>query len=519
MADDDITSESESEPTPPDAISSAEPDARPGRARRAAVAGLRLVRGAVGVGAAVVIILIVGFVPFPTIGAPNPTVTVTPVPANQLRVCDGALLQLGGASGSHAATPSALGAPTVHFGAVGGSATVTPLGKSDAGTGKTASAPQVATLAPAPGSALSGAQSQLAQTSGTVGFAADDCTEPSGSIWLVGGATTVGRTTLLLLSNPTGVDATVSLTVLAENGRIVAPGLSGVDVPAGTQRVIPLSGFAPDAASPVVHVVSRGGQVAAALQQTTTRVLDPGGVDLVGAAADPATHLVIPGVRIRDAVGVGTALGRQDYQDLIPAIRVAVPGSKAAKVTVSVTPGDPKVQGTSFVLSIDAFSSSEVPLDSAIESDTGRVGLADGLYTVTVDADRPVVAATRISTATFGADRTAAPTTDFAWTTAAPLLTGDTLMTVAAGPSPMISVANPGTTPVTVTFQAQGGTDLKLTVPAGQTTSIAAVAGTSYLAKGVAGLHITVSFADVGQLAGYSIASPHPASEPIVIHP
>ena len=41
--------------------------------------------------------------------------------------------------------------------------------------------------------------------------------------------------------------------------------MSGIVVKAGAQRVIPLAGFAPDVAAPVVHVTASGGQVVAFL--------------------------------------------------------------------------------------------------------------------------------------------------------------------------------------------------------------------------------------------------------------
>ncbi|MFW8745689.1 DUF5719 family protein, partial [Mesorhizobium japonicum] len=154
---------------------------------------------------------------------------------------------------------------------------------------------------------LAGAQSQIAAADDESGLAAAACAEPSGSTWLVGGATTTGRTTLLTLANPTQVDATVTLAIFGEKGVVQAPGLSGIVVTAGAQRVIPLAGFAPDLASPAIHVTARGGRIVASLQQSTVRGLDAGGVDLVGATADPSTSLRIPGIRVLGAAAVAQA--------------------------------------------------------------------------------------------------------------------------------------------------------------------------------------------------------------------
>ena len=65
---------------------------------------------------------------------------------------------------------------------------------------------------------------------GLAGLAATACAEPTSSTWLVGGAATVGRTTLLLIANPTAVAAEVSIRMWGESGAITAPGMAGIDV-------------------------------------------------------------------------------------------------------------------------------------------------------------------------------------------------------------------------------------------------------------------------------------------------
>jgi hypothetical protein len=154
-------------------------------------------------------------------------VTVTPEPSDQVRVCPGALLRLGDESGQNANTASSLGAPKVSSGGSGADLVSAPLAKSDANTGGRASAPDRLTIAPTAGGTLAGAQSQLADAQDYTGFAAANCAEPSGSIWLVGGSTAVGRLTLLTLANPSQVDATVELTIAGANGPVTAPGRSG----------------------------------------------------------------------------------------------------------------------------------------------------------------------------------------------------------------------------------------------------------------------------------------------------
>ena len=506
-----------------------EADAHPGRARRAALVGLRVVAGTVGVVAAAAVIGAVGLLPLPAHRIAVPSVTVTPDPTDQVRVCAGALLRLGDDTGQNANIPSSLGAPSVRGGAIGGDLISEPLALSDADTGGGSSAPDELTIPPAAGATLAGAQSQVADAPDYTGLAAASCAEPSGSVWLVGGSTAVGRTTLLTLANPSPVDATVAITILTASGAVSAPGMSGIVVKAGAQRVIPLAGFAPDVQTPVVHVVSRGGQVVGYLQQSIVRGLDAGGVDLVGAGVAPSTHLVIPGVRVFDAVGVNKALALADWDDVAAAVRVAVPGDKAAKVQVSLVPEDAKLDGLSFEMDVTSGQVSELGLDSAAATDSGGVAIPDGMYSVVIDSDQPVVAGVRVSTAVDPAggnpaaatsSDTTAPPSDFAWFGASPALSGDTAVSIAAGPSPMLSAMNPTKAAVTLTLDAQdGGSDLSLAVPAGGSASVAVAPGVTYLLKGATGLVAAVSYAGNARLAHYGISSSGPVSGPIVIHP
>jgi len=516
------------EPTrEPTAEPTREPAARTGRARGAALIGLRVVAGTVGIVASVVVIGAVGLLPLPSHRIAVPTVTVTPDPADQVRVCPGALLRLGDESGQNANTASSLGTPSVTGRGIGADLTRQPISLSDADTGGGASAPDQLTIPATAGSTLAGAQSQVADAPDYTGFAAASCAEPSGSIWLVGGSTAVGRSTLLTLTNPSPVDATVALTILSSNGPVNAPGMSGIVVKAGAQRVIPLAGYAPDVASPVVHVVSRGGQVVATLQQSIVRGLDAGGIDLVGAAGDPAKHLVIPGVRVFGALGVNKTLGLSDWDDVAAAVRVAVPGSRTARVQVSLVPQDAKLDGLTFEMDVSSGQVSEVGLDSAAQTDSGAVAIPDGMYSVVIDADQPVVAGVRVSTAedpTAGAaatvSDTTAPPSDFAWFGPSPVLSGDTPAAIASGPAPMLSVMNPSTASVTLTLDAQGGgTSLSLTIAAGGSGSIAVEPGTVYLLKNAKGLLAAVSYAGNAQLAHYAVTSAGPVSGPIVVRP
>jgi hypothetical protein len=379
-------------------------------------------------------------------------------------------------------------------------------------------------IEPADGSDLAGAQSQQVAVRDFVGFTTASCAEPSGSIWLVGGATTTGRTSILTVTNPTDVAAQVSLQIFGEDGAVEAPGMSGIDVPAGSQRVLSLAGFAPGLLSPVVHVEARGGRVVAYLQQSIVRGLDATGMDLIGASPEPAAQLTVPGVRILDSLATNRALALEDWDDAVPIVRIFNPGSEAVEVTVGVTPIGSEAEGTGFPINAEPGVVTEVPLDAGIEVDTG-VALADGVYTVTMTADRPFLGAVRTTAAQdIGPIETdasvAAPPTDFAWYAPAPELTGDALVVVAPGPAPVLTAVNPGDSAVTVTLDAQGGgDDLSLDVPAGGSASIPVVADTAYLLTGATGLHAAISYAADDAMGAYPVASARPVSGPIVVRP
>ncbi|MEP6843800.1 MAG: DUF5719 family protein, partial [Pseudolysinimonas sp.] len=275
---------------------------------------------------------------------------------------------------------------------------------------------------------------------------------------------------------------------------------------------------------------ARGGQVVATLQQSIVRGLDAGGVDLIGGGVDPSRHLVIPGVRVIEAVGVRKALALPDWDDVVAAVRVAVPGGKAAKVQVNLVPEGAQLGGLSFEVDVSSGQVSELALDSAANTDTGKVAIPDGMYTVVIDSDQPVVAAVRVSTAsdpnaaaggTGASDSdTVAPPSDFAWFAPSPVLSSDTAVSIAAGPAPMLSAMNPTSAAITLTLDAQaGGGSLSLVVPAGGSASIAVDPGTSYLLKNATGLVAAVSYGGDARLGHYGIASPGPVSAPIVIRP
>ena len=509
--------------------------------RRGLVIGARIASGVVAAGVAVAVIGVVTFAPFPTLAADPRAVTVEPAPADRVRVCPGGALRLGDASGADADAAFSLGAAT-HDGAVrDGELERIRLASADPAAPLDA-APELLRVPPADGAQVAGSQTQDVDAPDFRGLTAASCAEPSGSIWLVGGATTVGRSTVVVLVNPSDVPSQVTLRIFGEDGPVSAPGMTGITVAAGGQRVVSLAGFAPGLESPVVHVTARGGRVVAALQQSIVRGLDAVGVETIGGGADPGEALVIPGVRIVDAVGANRASALADWQDVGPVVRIAVPGETAGRVTVRVVPENAGEtgHGTSFELDAEPGSVIDIPLDAGaetpdaqapgaqtpgVETDDHEHGLHDGTYTVFVDADVPVVAAVRASTAVdSGVDPApdavlSAPPSDLAWFSAAPGLEDSTFFVVPDGPSPLLTIANP--TPLEVEVDlvvSHSGEGSTVVVPAGSAVSVSVAPG-GYVLSGAAGLSVAVTFAAPGALAAFVLAPDRPVAGPLVVHP
>ena len=380
------------------------------------------------------------FVP-PTWSATAPSLAAVPTAAPQQLVCPGGLLRLATDTGEGASTASPIGAPWTAW-AADTSVALRDIAGTNAGTLGTPAAAEIGTVAVADSGAPSaaGLQTEIV-AAGIDGLAAAACAAPASEQWLVAGATTLGRTSLLILTNPSAVEAVVDIELYSEDGRVAAAGLSGVRLAPDEQRVLPLNGFAVDIVAPVIRVVSSGGRVVAAVQQSIVRSLATGGVDVV-AAQRPATSLVIPGVRAQ-ARGELAALDVQeiDHDDISTVLRLFAPGATEVTATVAIFP-----EGATLAeaLAVDETVDAEAPGDAHADHEgedadepepySIRLTLTPGLvtehvlellpagdYTIVVAAEQPIVGAVRNSTLAAGAAG-AAPRVDFAWASpAAPL--------------------------------------------------------------------------------------------------
>jgi hypothetical protein len=474
-------------------------------ARGAIVVGARVFSGTVGTAVAVAVVVAAGWLPLPTIAYRVPATSVTPVATDQERVCAGPIMNLGTDSGGSATQVSSIGIPVFDFAASSGTAVSRSLLSTDNSSGV---APFKVTLPPDKANPqavplLAASQSQSVSSGDLVGFSAAECREASGDSWLVGGATTTGRTTLLTMSNPGAVAATVTVSIYTEQGVIEAAGADGITVPPGGQRIFSLAGFAPGATSPVIRVQSSGGQVVANLQESVVRTLDPGGVDIVGAGAGPSTTTVIPGVVLSSMAAVTASAGAAGGADLLPVLRLLAPGTDSVKARIVVSPETGTAKPTTIGVTLSPSMVTEVRLGA----------FTDGTYSITVDSDAPVVASARASTiGTSGA-------TDLAWFSSTALSAKKVLVAVAGGPSPTMHLANASNDDTSVSVTAKGEPTTTIEVPAGTTVAVPVAGSRNYTVTSSVDLRIAVSYFGDGALASFGVTPNGPNSQPITVYP
>ncbi|HWH97373.1 MAG TPA: DUF5719 family protein, partial [Pseudolysinimonas sp.] len=208
--------------------------------QRGFLIGARIASGTLAAGAAAVVIAAVAFLPLPTVGSEPRSVTVDPAPSDQVRVCPGGALRVGDEVGGSTDSVFVIGSSAITGAVNAGELERVRLASADPAAPAVA-APEALRSPPSDGALLAGAQSQDVDAPDFRGLTASSFAEPTGSIWLVGGAMTVGRSSFLLLANPTDVPSRVSLEIFGEEGRVSAPGMSGIDVPANGQRVLSLA--------------------------------------------------------------------------------------------------------------------------------------------------------------------------------------------------------------------------------------------------------------------------------------
>jgi hypothetical protein len=246
---------------------------------------------------------------------------------------------------------------------------------------------------------LAGATGTFVTAGDLRGLAAASCQEPTADAWLVGGSTELSSTAHLVLVNAGSTPAQVTVQVWGPNGLadlstdqyLVAP---------RAQKVLHLAALAPEQRRVAVHLTATGGRVAAYVQDSSLSGFTPTGTDLVVAGTQPATEQVVPGVSVTSS----------DVDDaVVPAVRLLVPGTRAAKATITLLGPD----GASVLPGGDA-----VGLTAGSVTDVSLGGLAAGVYTLVVRADQPVLASAVVTRRGGAAPQGGGTMVDRAWAAA-----------------------------------------------------------------------------------------------------
>ncbi|WP_353809273.1 DUF5719 family protein [Agromyces sp. SYSU T00194] len=477
-------------------------------ARTVALVGARVGGGVLALAAGAAVVGVAAFGPLPEVVAPSPSVRVLPADAQEVRACAGPLVALA-EDAAEATSATALGAPSIVSGALPADAGADADAEVETGV---ADAPDiagadavggVAWFSTAPGAVepgmLAAASSQRVASERVAGFAAASCTEPVAEAWLVGGSVSVGRTTVLSLVNVGDVAATVRLEVSSELGAVV--GTASVVVAPGTQRLLPLAGIAPDARSPVVHVLSAGGRVVPTLQQSVVRGLDPDGVEIVGAGQAPATELVIPGVAPGMATDADPDHAADD--DAASIVRVLAPGADDGAASVTFQAAD----GTT-------LAAVELQLRGGLVADVPMPALSGERVDVRVRSDVPVVAAAR-STA---GDPDGDAGSDLAWYAAAPALGEDASVAVAPGPSPTLVLVNDDDAREVRLVDVAGG-ERTVALPEGGSAAVAVSPGDVLRIEDAVGVRAAVTYLDATEASSYAVLPPGALDAPIRVYP
>jgi hypothetical protein len=127
------------------------------------------------------------------------------------------------------------------------------------------------------------------------GLAASPCARPTTDGWLVGGASTVGRITQVLLVNDDDRPAQVDLLVYGPEGLVASPAGTGIVLSPSSRRQVRLDTLAPNQAVTAVNVVARSGRIGFVGLDTAANGLIPLGMAILP-VTQAGTRLVIADV-------------------------------------------------------------------------------------------------------------------------------------------------------------------------------------------------------------------------------
>ncbi|XBH21968.1 DUF5719 family protein [Jonesiaceae bacterium BS-20] len=252
---------------------------------------------------------------------------------------------------------------------------------------------------PAKGQFTAATQSSVTSEGDALGIAAATCGTAATEHWLVGGGTSLGTSSKLVVQNPGLTAATVTLTVWGPGGRVPLSGLETLLVPAGKQVSVFLEGIAAEQRRTAVHVSSTGSLVSAYLQVNTLDGITAKGIDYVTPGSAPARVQVMTGVTLTGSEGTTgepsvVRIVSPDFTEIVNL------GDETAEEAADV---GTQVIGTAAISLLGPegrfalFGADQIDLTAGAVTDVELTGVPAGNYTVVIDSEVPIIAATRVS--------------------------------------------------------------------------------------------------------------------------
>ena len=198
---------------------------------------------------------------------------------------------------------------------------------------------------------------------------------------------------------------------------------------------------------------------------------------------------MIPGVFIRGSADATKLMTNPDFEDLVPTLRIFVPGDKPATVTAQVLGSNAKTYGTVVRQTIPGRTTADIALP----------GLADGDFISIVKSDVPVGAAIRLY-------RVVKNKVDRAWLSAAAAQSGTVGFSVPSAGITKVSLANPSNSVVSLNLLQAGSAATSFEIPAAGQLTLKFAPGAKIQLSGKGKSIYATAIVDVdGAVAGISL--------------
>lgn len=468
-----------------------------GRTRRGALAR-RVVTGVIGTAAVAGLVWAAATVPVPVVNRDVPAATVEPLVQTTERVCAGPLLQATEQGGQLTTTTVGQASPSI-----AGASGVPQQGAS----GEGASAVTIRSETPAgkpAGGFMAAQRVDLAPGDAPVarGFLATQCQSPAASSWLFADSGTKEVSSVLSIVNPTDRPSRITLGVATESGLLNLGTAGEFELPAKSQRNLPVAGLAPNATTVAVHVASSGGLVTASVHERLLRGASSRGASITAGMPDASTSATIVGFPLKATAPDGSrnaALTRN--ADGGSGSAQAVAGGLLRLMAPASGPGADSVDATVVFRGEDGREAHRQTVRMAPNTPTTVAldGIPDGRYNISIEARSPVLAAAKSYVASATAE-------DAGWFLPSSTVSGDLAIPVPTGPGAAISVANPRGEPAAVNLTDPNGVTTRIDVPPAGSVTVP-VAGGAWSASGLSGARVAVTYAGDGMLAGFPVSA------------